>query len=68
MEKLFSYAGNILAITGMALSAFAGVGRLSGNYHMLGMQSFSLIVVGAALIIAGCFFKLLQVVSLLEKR
>lgn len=68
MEKLFSYTGNVLAITGMTLGLAAGVGRLSGSFMMFGFQSLSLFVVGAALIITGCFFKLLQLASLLENR
>lgn len=68
MGKLFSYAGNILAITGMVLGLSAAIGRLSGSYILFGFQSLSLFVVGAALIIAGCFFKLLQVTRLLEDR
>ncbi len=68
MEKLFSYAGNFLGISGIALGLVAAAGRLSGSFIMFGLQSLSLFVMGAALIITGCFFKLLQVASLLENR
>ncbi len=68
MEKLFSTVGNILALSGMALGLVAAAGRLSGSFTLFGFQSLSLFVVGLALIVAGCFFKLLQIAGLLEKQ
>ena len=68
MAKLYGYAGNALAITGMILALVAGLGRLSGAYVMFGFQSVSLFVAGIALIVAACFFKLQQLLGVLEKR
>lgn len=58
MTKLLGTAGLVIGIAGLLLSLVAGLGRVSGNYYIMGYQSLTLLNAGVALMVASCMVKL----------
>lgn len=54
MDISLIWLGRIAGIAGAALSAFAGVMRLTGNYWFGGFQVGTLLAGGAVAMIFGC--------------
>lgn len=60
MEKSLELVGNGVGIAGIAVCAVAGIGRLLGNYHLLGFETVTLFIGGTALMVMACLVKLHQ--------
>lgn len=56
-DYLARFAKNI-GLLGILLSLAAGVARLLGHHHLLGMQAMTLLLGGMALMAASCTLRL----------
>jgi type IV secretory pathway VirB2 component (pilin) len=60
LDKCVDYGGNIAGLVGIVVCAVAGIARLLGYYYLLKFEVVTLIIGGTALMVMGCFLKLLQ--------
>jgi len=58
MNKLIANGGFAVGALGVLLTAFAGVWRVTGHYHLAGFETMTLFVGGMGLTLIGCFAKL----------
>jgi hypothetical protein len=58
MEYLLLIAGRASGALGLLLCALAGAGRLAGRYVAGGFQLATVMQLGIALLVAGCFLLL----------
>lgn len=58
MSNTLDLVGRIAGILGLLVCAVSGALRLFGNYHLADIELATLFLVGAGLLIAGCFLKL----------
>jgi hypothetical protein len=57
MNKALDLAGSLAGGLGLLLCLVAGVGRLAGQYHLVGFEAMTLFSAGIALLVAGTFLK-----------
>lgn len=58
MDRMMVLAGRALGVLGIAACAVAVIGRLAGQYWLRGFELGSLLQVGVAAMVAGCFILL----------
>ncbi len=58
MNKMLGTIGLVVGAAGLLLSLFAGLGRISGSYYLMGFQSMTLLNVGVSMMVASCMVKL----------
>ena len=58
MNKILNNLGCLAAIIGLLVCLVAGIVRILGNYHFIGMEVSTLLDVGVAMMVAACAFKL----------
>lgn len=54
LDKLGSFAG----VAGLLVCLLTGLMRLAGSFYLGELPLVTLFVVGAVMVVAGCFFKL----------
>lgn len=58
MEGLMNRLGMVVGLLGLVLCLVAGIGRLGGQYYILGYQLITLMFAGVGMMVASCMFKL----------
>ncbi|HSC23630.1 MAG TPA: hypothetical protein VLG08_07960 [Casimicrobiaceae bacterium] len=58
-----AWLGRLLGVVGLAVCAVSGIARLAGRYMLDRFPVVTLFQGGVALLVAGCFFLLLVVVT-----
>lgn len=58
MEQTIRVIGDIAAVVGIVVCLVAGLGRILGQYHVLGFEAMTLFVGGTALMVFACLAKL----------
>lgn len=57
MNKALDLAGSLAGGLGLVVCLVAGMGRVAGQYHLLGFETMTLFSAGVALLVAGTFLK-----------
>ena len=60
MDNALMTIGRIAGVVGILVCAVAIIGRLLGNYHMLGFEAVTLLHGGTSVVVIGCFLLLLS--------
>ena len=58
MNSVVRLVGNIAAVIGVVFCFVAGVTRLTGHFHLLGVETEAFFQAGIALMVFGCLTKL----------
>lgn len=58
MDLIVRRAGDLLGVLGIVVCLAAGVGRLSGFFHLFGAEVVSVFQGGIGLMVAACLLKL----------
>ena len=58
MNQILKTSGDLAAILGVAICLVAGVMRLAGQHHIVGIEAITLFTGGIALMVMGCLAKL----------
>ena len=63
MGKLIGTVGSTAGVLGVVVCLVSGLVRLAGNWHVSGIQTRTVFLVGIALMVAGCLGKLHELVD-----
>jgi hypothetical protein len=58
MYESVKLASSVAGFLGMAICLFAGLFRVTGQYHVAGFEAMTLFAGGMGLMVAACFIKL----------
>lgn len=65
---LLETLANVVALTGIAVCAVAGISRLLGSYHVLGYEAMTLFIGGMSLMVFAALIKLQIIKGILSSR
>jgi len=58
MDKVWDLGEKLIAVFGVFICIFAGVTRLAGVYHVAGIETITLFIVGMGAMLAAVLLKL----------
>ncbi len=58
MQSLFNLTGTLAGAVGALLCLAAGLTRLTGAYHLAGLEATTIFMVGTGLMVFACLLKL----------